>query len=90
MAVVQKRTFFGREEELARLCEQESAVAFAHAKANIFGAGLAVPPEPGGGGAGRLPAVWRIPPSARVVTFPRVAGRVLFLGSLVVTVEFSK
>ena len=47
------------------------------ATANIFGAGLAQPPEPGGGGAGVVPPGWRLPPGAnRVVTVPRAAGRV--------------
>ena len=47
------------------------------AKANIFGAGLAQPPEPGGGGAGVLPPGWRLPDGEnRVVTVPRAAGRV--------------
>jgi hypothetical protein len=47
------------------------------AKANIFGAGLAQPPEPGGGGGGVLPPGWRLPNGEnRVVTVPRAAGRV--------------
>ncbi|MEO8289737.1 MAG: hypothetical protein ABI649_01920 [Gaiellaceae bacterium] len=48
------------------------------ARANIFGAGREVPPDPDGGGAGLLPPVWRLPTgAARVVTFPLVTGRVL-------------
>ena len=47
------------------------------AQANIFGAGRATAPEPGGGGGGVVPPVWRLPKSAsRVVTFPRITGKV--------------
>ena len=47
------------------------------AAANIFGAGLAAAPEPGGGGGGVTPTVWQLPRGAsRVVTFPRITGRV--------------
>jgi hypothetical protein len=47
------------------------------ATANIFGAGYRVAPSPGGGGNGTLPPGWRLPEgSARVVTFPSIAGRV--------------
>jgi hypothetical protein len=47
------------------------------AKANIYGAGLAQPPEPGGGGAGVPPPGWRLPDGDnRVVTVPRATGRV--------------
>ncbi len=47
------------------------------ANANIFGAGLAQPPEPGGGGAGALPPGWRLPAGTnRVITVPRATGRV--------------
>jgi hypothetical protein len=46
-------------------------------QANIFGAGRAAAPEPGGGGGGVLPPVWHLPKgSARVVTFPRITGKV--------------
>lgn len=46
-------------------------------RANIFGAGYKAPPAPGGGGAGVLPPAWRLPAgSERVVTFPRITGRV--------------
>jgi hypothetical protein len=46
-------------------------------QANIFGAGLDVPPAPGGGGAGVLPVMWPVPPgTAGVVTFPTVTGEV--------------
>ena len=46
-------------------------------QANIFGAGRATAPEPGGGGGGVLPPGWRLPQgSARVVTFPRITGKV--------------
>jgi hypothetical protein len=45
--------------------------------ANIFGAGLAEPPQPGGGGAGVEPPMWEIPDgTGRVLTFPEVTGRV--------------
>ncbi len=47
------------------------------ATANIFGAGIATAPQPGGGGGGVLPPVWRLPRgSMRVVTFPRITGKV--------------
>lgn len=47
------------------------------ARANIFGAGQAEPPDPGGGGAGELPPMVPLPPGAkRIVTFPSVTGRV--------------
>jgi hypothetical protein len=46
------------------------------ARANIFGAGRATPPAPGGGGAGVLPPLVRLGSSARAVTFPRIVGRV--------------
>lgn len=47
------------------------------ATANIFGAGYGDAPAPAGGGGGTLPPGWRLPTgSARIVTFPRVAGTV--------------
>jgi hypothetical protein len=47
------------------------------AQANIFGAGRMSAPEPGGGGGGVLPPAWRLPKGAsRVVTFPRITGKV--------------
>ena len=47
------------------------------ARANIFGAGQAEPPDPGGGGAGESPPMVPLPPGAnRVLTFPSVTGRV--------------
>jgi len=47
------------------------------ATANIFGAGYGDAPAPAGGGGGTLPPGWRLPTgSARVVTFPRIAGTV--------------
>lgn len=47
-------------------------------RANIFGAGRDLPPEPGGGGAGQLPPVWLLPTgSGRVVTITCAAGRVI-------------
>jgi hypothetical protein len=47
------------------------------ARANIFGAGHDVPPDPGGGGPGLLPPVVYLPPGAgRVLTFPSVTGKV--------------
>ena len=49
------------------------------ATANVFGAGRSDPPSPGGGGGGTLPPGWRLSAgSARVVTFPSVAGEVNF------------
>ena len=46
------------------------------AQANIFGAGRTTAPEPGGGGGGVLHP-WLLPRgSARVVTFPRITGKV--------------
>jgi hypothetical protein len=46
-------------------------------KANIFGAGLDVPPDPAGGGPGVLPVMWPLPPgTGGVVTFPTVTGEV--------------
>ena len=46
-------------------------------QANIFGAGRVVAPEPGGGGGGVLPPMWRLPEaSSRVMTFPRITGTV--------------
>lgn len=45
------------------------------ATANIFGAGRDVPPAPGGGDGGTLPAATTLPTGlARVLTFPRVMG----------------
>lgn len=44
------------------------------ASANIFGAGLDVPPGPGGGGAGTLPAVHALPAGATVVLFDGITG----------------
>jgi hypothetical protein len=50
------------------------------ARANIFGAGQAKPPEPGGGGAGVLPPMVPLPPGAdRIVTFPSVTGQVTLI-----------
>jgi hypothetical protein len=47
------------------------------ATANIFSASLDAPSAPGGGGGGVLPPVSLLPKgSSRVVTFPRVTGRV--------------
>jgi hypothetical protein len=46
-------------------------------QANIFGAGRAAAPQPGGGGGGVLPPGWSLPKgSSRVVTFPRITGKV--------------
>jgi hypothetical protein len=48
-----------------------------HSQANIYGAGFDAPPAPGGGGGGVLPPVFALPDgTGRVVTFPRVTGRV--------------
>jgi len=45
--------------------------------ANIYGAGREQPPAPAGGGAGVLPPRWILPGAAhRVVTFPKITGRV--------------
>lgn len=45
--------------------------------ANIFGAGFVTNPQPAGGGGGTRPPMLRLPQgSARVVTFPEVAGKV--------------
>lgn len=45
--------------------------------ANIFGAGVAQPPAPAGGGAGTRPPVWRLPSgAARIVRFPSVVGEI--------------
>ena len=47
------------------------------ATANIFGAGFAAAPQPAGGGGGTLPPVLRLPRGpARILTFPRVVGKV--------------
>ena len=47
------------------------------ARANIFGAGHDVPPDPGGGGPGVLPPEWRLPAGpGRLLTFPSVTGSV--------------
>ncbi len=47
------------------------------AAANVFGAGRTQPPAPGGGGAGVLPTVWRLPAGAhRVVRIPKATGLV--------------
>ena len=47
------------------------------ARANIFGAGQTVPPDPGGGGAGELPPMVALSPGTdRIVTFPSITGRV--------------
>ena len=44
------------------------------ATANIFGAGLDVPPGPGGGGVGTLPAAYELPADATVVVFEGITG----------------
>lgn len=47
------------------------------ATANIFGAGFTTAPQPGAGGGGTLPPVWRLRSgSNRIVTFTRITGRV--------------
>jgi hypothetical protein len=47
------------------------------ATANIYAAGLEVTPQPGTGGGGVVPPVFRLPAGvARILTFPRVIGRV--------------
>jgi hypothetical protein len=47
------------------------------ARANIFGAGHDVPPDPGRGGGGLLPPVVYLPAGAgRVLTFPSITGEV--------------
>jgi hypothetical protein len=52
-------------------------------RANIFGAGRDEPPEPGGGGAGKLPPVWPLPVGAqRIVTFPSITGQVIPIASI--------
>jgi hypothetical protein len=45
--------------------------------ANIYGAGRAFPPSPGGGGGGDFPVVWELSPDARFVTFPSATGEVI-------------
>jgi hypothetical protein len=49
-----------------------------HGKANIFGAGLTVPPSPGGGGGGVLPAAVQLSrlQNPRRLTFSNVTGSV--------------
>lgn len=48
------------------------------ARANIFAAGQKDQFESatGGGGAGEMPPVWDLPAGARIVTFPRVTGKI--------------
>jgi len=54
----------------------ESAIVV-RGTANIFGAGRETPPDPGGGGHGRPPAEWPLPPGGtRIVTFASVTGEV--------------
>ena len=49
------------------------------AMANLFGAGLADPPAPAGGGAGVLPPVVELPPGeSRLITFPCTGGKTDF------------
>jgi hypothetical protein len=46
-------------------------------QANIFGAGHSEPPQPGGGGRGKLPPGWRLPHADHgVLTVRHVVGRV--------------
>jgi hypothetical protein len=59
------------------VADQPSEPIDVPARANIFGAGHDVPPDPGGGGPGVLPPVVRLPPGdGHVLTFPQVVGSV--------------
>ncbi len=61
----------------------EDPKGFVPARANIFGAGHDVPPQPASGGAGYLPPVWLLPAGAsRIVTFPAVIGCVNFISDV--------
>ena len=48
------------------------------ALANIFAAGQKDPynSATGGGGAGEVPPVWHLPKGARIITFPRITGKI--------------
>lgn len=48
---------------------------------NIYGAGHATAPNPGGAGAGNLPLLVSLPPGARAVRFTGAAGSVLYCGT---------
>jgi hypothetical protein len=48
------------------------------AQCNLYGAGHAVPPNPGGGGAGILPVFISLPPAAAILSFSSASGTVLF------------
>jgi hypothetical protein len=50
--------------------------------ANIFGAGHAAPPQPGGGGAGILPPEFDLPANPAVLTFSSVTGIISLNDSL--------
>lgn len=53
----------------------EDPTGFVPGRANIFGAGHAVAPQPAGDGGGYLPPVWPLPAgTSRIVTFPEVIG----------------
>jgi len=51
------------------------------AQCNIYGAGHATAPNPGGAGSGLLPLLVSLPPGARAVRFTDAAGSVLYCGS---------
>jgi hypothetical protein len=52
-------------------------------QANIFGAGSASAPGPGGEGGGVVPPTWQLPKGTRSVTFPTVTGTVTPMQALV-------
>lgn len=55
---------------------------YVSSQSNIFGAGSElVMPAPGGGGGGEPPAFWKLPASAKVVSFPLAEGEVTPISS---------
>ncbi len=58
-------------------CSAHASTVTVHGKSNIFGAGLASPPEPGGGGGGVLPVMVSLEGHATgYVELPNVSGGV--------------
>lgn len=60
----------------AATTSDDAACQVVPARANIFGAGREVAPNPAGGGGGVLPPMWEVPEGARTLAVTNVLGEV--------------